>query len=165
MTLSVLACGMGLFLAALMTHVALWNIFLVRKEIAWLAFVFIVIPLAILALLYAAGLLETVFILAAGMVHLALSAVYIQTYPALREDIPSIRILMMLQANPQGLSRGQVLDGLARDQLFDTKVADLENDAFVRVRDGRMYLTNAGTILATVFLLYRKLLGSETGKG
>ncbi len=166
MTFSLLAHGIGLFIAALVTHVLLWNMFRIRKEVLWLAVVFVVIPLMALAALRAAGYLETAAsMIAIGLLHMALTAVYVQTYPALREDIPSLRILTLVHAHAGGLTRDDLVTRLAGHGLFETKISDLENDAFVRVRDGRMTLTVAGAALAGVFHLYRRLLASKVGKG
>jgi hypothetical protein len=166
MTFSLLAHGIGLFVAALITHVLLWNMFRIRREVLWLAVVFVVIPLMVLATLRAVGYLETaVSATAVGLLHMALAVVYVQTYPALREDIPSLRILMLVHGHPGGRTRDDLVAQLTGHGLFETKLRDLENDAFVRARDGRMTLTAAGAALATVFDLYRRWLGRSAGKG
>ena len=165
MTISVFAYGIGLFFAALTMHVTSWNLFRIKKEALWLVIIFMFIPSVILVSLWAADHLQTPLATAAGMLHMVLAVVYIQTYPALREDIPSIRILVLLHKHPEGLSREQILQLLAQQQLFETKIADLENDAFVHIRGEKINLTTAGAILSAVFNLYRKLLGSEAGKG
>jgi len=165
MTFTVLACGIGLFIAALTTHVLLWNLFCIRKEVLWLIIVFMVIPLIILITLCATGCLDITVATAAGLLHMALAAVYVQTYPALREDIPSIRILMLVHENYGGMTRHELVAQLARHKLFETKILDLENDSFIRVMDGRMTLTTAGTVLAATFYFYRRLLRCDAGKG
>lgn len=166
MTFSLLAHGIGLFVAALTAHVLLWNMFRIRKEVLWLAVVFVVIPLMALAALRATGYLETAAsTVAIGLLHMALTVVYVQTYPALREDIPSLRILTLVHAHSGGLTRDDLVTRLAGHGLFETKVSDLENDAFVRTRDGRMTLTVAGAALAAVFDFYRRWLGHASGKG
>jgi len=165
MTLTVLAYGIGLFIAALTTHVLLWNLFCIRKEVLWLIIVFMVIPLIILITLCATGCLDITVATAAGLLHMALAAVYVQTYPALREDIPSIRILMLVHENYGGMTRHELVAQLARHKLFETKILDLENDSFIRVMDGRMTLTTAGAVLAAIFNFYRRLLRCDAGKG
>lgn len=166
MTFSLLAHGIGLFVAALITHVLLWNMFRVKKEVLWLAVVFVVIPLVALAALRAAGYLETATsTIAIGLLHMALAVAYIQTYPALREDIPSVHILMRVHSQPNGLSREEILGQLDGARFLETKVEDLENDAFVVSRGGILHLTPVGTVLAVIFGLYRRLLGIQSGKG
>ena len=165
MTFTVLACGIGLFIAALTTHVLLWNLFCIRKEVLWLIIVFMIVPFMILVTLCAAGCLDITMATAVGLLHMALAAVYVQTYPALREDIPSMRILMAVHENYGGLTRHELVARLARHKLFETKILDLENDSFVRVMDGRMTFTTAGAALAATFNFYRRLLGCDAGKG
>jgi len=165
MPLFVLAYGICLFFAALVMHVALWNLFRIRREILWLAVVFIAIPAVIVASSWTIGFLDTTSTIAAGMLYTALAVVYIQTYPALREDVPSIRILMTVYGRSGSMTRREIIDHLARQRLFETKIADLENDALIYVREDRMHLTTMGTVLARVFHSYRKLFGRTAGRG
>ena len=165
MTLLVLAYGIGLFLAVLVTHVLIWNLLRIRKEILWLAFVFFVVPGATLLLVWSADLLDVSSVTASGMLHASLAVVYIQTYPALREDIPSIRILMSVHRRPEGMTRPEIIERLVAQGFFDTKIKDLQNDALVCAQDDRLYLTVMGSRLAGVFHYYRKLLGHAVGRG
>lgn len=165
MTLTVLVYGISLFIVALTMHVLLWKLFCIRKEVLWLIVVFMAIPFMVLVTLCVAGYLGIIVVAAVGMLHMALAVVYVQTYPALREDIPSMRILMLVHENHGGLTRHDLVARLARHKLFEAKILDLENDSFVRVMDGKMTLTTAGAALAAIFNFYRRLLGCDAGKG
>lgn len=165
MTPFVLAGGAGLFAAVLALHILVWNLLRIRKEMLWLAFVFFAVPGAMLLLAWLAGLLAAISMIASGMIYASLALVYIQTYPALREDIPSVRILMTVYRQPGGITRAGVIEHLASQGFLDTKIRDLQSDALVRVKDDRLQLTAAGAGLAAVFHHYRKLLGHAAGKG
>lgn len=165
MTLLVLACGIGLFVAALAIHVLMWNLLRVRKEILWLAFVFFVIPGMALLSTWLAGFLDTSSVTASGMLYASLAVVYVQTYPALREDIPSIGILMSVHRQSGGMTRPEIIEQFVAQGFFDTKIKDLQNDALVHVQDDRLYLTAIGAKLAGVFYYYRRLLGHAAGRG
>ena len=165
MTLSVLVHGVGLFLASMIVHVLLWNMFRIRKEVLWLAIVFIAIPIMILVALWATGYADAAFTTATGMLHMALALMYIQTYPALREDIPSIRILMRVHSQPNGMKREDILSQLDGARFLETKIDDLENDVLVASDRGVLRLTFVGTLLAVIFGLYRRLLGIQSGRG
>lgn len=165
MTFSVLATGLFLFFAVLALHVLLWNLFKIKKEMFWLAAVFIVAPGIVAALSWALGIAHASSTIASGMLYAALAAVYIQTYPALREDIPSIRILMTIHAAANGMTRREIIDRLMRQKLFATKITDLENDALISIQEDRMRLTVMGAALARIFQTYRKLLGHAAGRG
>jgi uncharacterized SAM-binding protein YcdF (DUF218 family) len=165
MTLSVLVYGIGLFIVALTMHVLVWNLFRIRKEILWLAVIFFVIPGIILAASSTAGLLDATAVAACGMLYVAMAVAYIQTYPALREDIPSVRILMSIHSHSGSMTCREIVEHLAPSQLFEPKIAELENDFLIRIRDDRLHLTALGGKLSGVFYYYRKLLGHEAGRG
>ncbi len=165
MTFSVLATGVFLFFAVLATHVLLWNLFKIKKEMLWLAVVFIVVPGMMMTLSWVLGISTAISTIATGMLYAALAAVYIQTYPALREDIPSIRILMTIHATTGGMTRSEIIDHLMRQKLFATKITDLKNDALIGIQEDRMRLTTMGAALARIFQTYRKLLGHTAGRG
>ncbi len=165
MTFSALIAGIFLFFVVLAMHALLWNLFKIKKEILWLAAVFIVAPGAVAGLSWALGVANASFTIASGMLYVALAAVYIQTYPALREDIPSIRILMTIRAGSNGMTRREIIERLMRQKLFSTKIADLENDALICIQEDRMRLTTMGAALARIFQAYRKLLGHAAGRG
>jgi predicted membrane channel-forming protein YqfA (hemolysin III family) len=165
MTLLALACGIGLFAAVLVAHVLMWNLLRIRKELLWLAFVFFVIPGVVLLSAWSAGFLDASSVAASGMLYASLAVVYVQTYPALREDIPSIRILMSVHRQSGGMTRSEIIEHLEAQGLFDAKIQDLQDDALVRVQDDRLYLTAMGARLAGMFHYYRKLLGHALGRG
>lgn len=165
MTPSVLVGGAGLFLAVLITHVLIWNLFRIRQEIFWLALVFFILPWPLLFLIWNAGHLDVSSATALGILYISLAVVYVQTYPALREDIPSIRILLTVHEKRGGMTRSEIIRRLGTRDFFETKIHDLQNDALVRVRNERLHLTIMGAVLACVFYYYRKALGRDFGKG
>ncbi len=165
MTLLALACGIGLFVAILVVHVLMWNLLRIRKEMLWLALVFFAVPGLALQLVWSAGFLDASSVTASGLLYAALAVVYVQTYPALREDIPSVRIIMSVRRQPGGMTRSEIIEHLVPHGIFDAKIKDLQNDALVRVQNDRLYLTAMGARLAGVFHYYRKLLGQAAGNG
>lgn len=155
-----------LFMGVFALHVAVWRLFRVRREMVLLALLFLAIPGVALVAALVSGLLAPVETFAAALMLYALSMAYIQTYPGLKDDIPSFRILILLdQAGSEGMTESEILGRIGEQSLFAFKVAELEGDSLViRVGD-RVRLTPAGRILATVFRSYRRLLGLGLGKG
>ena len=163
----VLVAGVGAFLVLLALQVVLWRVLGVRREMLGLAVVYLLLPLfACLgaALFTNVGLLD---LLLSGFLYLALACGYIQTYPALREDIPSFRILFAIDAaGPAGLSEEGVIAALGTDKLLSKKMEDLSSDRLIGVdADGKLHLLPAGRFLAIVFRTYRKTLGLQRGLG
>jgi len=149
----------------MVTHVLLWRVARVNREIFWLFAIFLLCPLLLVAAAVACGYSDALESVAIALVHTSLAVVYIQTYPALREDIPSIRILMLVDSQPNGMTREDILNQLDGAQFLETKIEDLENDILVASDGAVLRLTPAGTLLAVTFGLYRRLLGTPSGRG
>ncbi len=165
MNAHVLVAGVLLFALAMVAHVLLWRVARVKKEIFWLFATLLLGPLLLVIAAIACGYAEIMEGVAIALVQTALAVVYIQTYPALREDIPSIRILMLVDSQPDGMDRMDILNQLDGAQFLETKIDDLENDVLV-VSDGKVLrLTYTGTLLAVIFGLYRRLLGTSSVQG
>ncbi|MES2910980.1 MAG: hypothetical protein V4718_06315 [Pseudomonadota bacterium] len=163
----VLAAGVGAFLVLLAAQVILWRVLGVRREMLGLAVVYLLMPVFVfvaMALLTNTDLLDLIL---AGFLYLALACGYIQTYPALREDIPSFRILFAIDAaGPGGLSEDEIAAALGIRNLLSRKMDDLSSDRLVGVdADGKLHLLPAGRWLAIVFRTYRKTLGLQRGLG
>lgn len=164
---SIIAIGFGSFTLMLLTQLVLWRVMRVRREVLWLLLLYLVLPTLFAVVTLATGQVDALSLFAIGLLHLALAGAYIQTYPALRENIPSFRILLLIDRHAHsGVTAEQVIDYLRSEGLFDSKIDDLVNDGFAtKMADGRLMPTRYGAWLADVFRLYRKLLGLQTGHG
>lgn len=162
-----LAAGVGAFLALLAVQVVLWRLLRIRREMLGLAVVYLFLPFVVLLGLFMGTAAARLDLMLAGFLYVALACGYIQTYPALREDIPSFRILFAIDAaGPAGLSEEGVVAVMQTDKLFTRKTEDLSNDRLVGVdADGKVHLLPAGRVLALVFRAYRKTLGLQRGLG
>ena len=94
-----------------------------------------------------------------------LSCVYIQTFPVLKEDIPSFRILRIIANNKKGVSEKEIIKLMGTTDLFNIKLTELEEDNLLKKENSKITLTNSGRILANIFIIYRKLLGLGRGDG
>ncbi len=156
---------MSLFAAALIAHVLLWRFVRVKREIFWLFMIFLLCPLLLVPTVVVSGHEGTKEAIAIALVHISLAFVYIQTYPGLREDIPSIRILKLVHSQPDGMNREDILSQLDGARFLETKIDDLENDVLIVTDRGVLRLTPVGTFLAVIFGLYRRLLRTPSGRG
>eukprot|EP01031_Cornospumella_fuschlensis_P052020 gene52020-63600_t len=164
---SVLVAGVGAFLILLALQVMLWRVLGVRREMLGLAVVYLLLP-SVMSIVLAFGTqVDRVDLLLAAFLYLALACGYIQTYPALREDIPSFRILFAVEAAGQsGLSEEGIVIALQTDNLLTKKMDDLSSDRLVGVGvDGQLHLLPVGRMLALIFRAYRKALGLQRGLG
>lgn len=164
MTLALLL-GLVAFATNLLLHAIIWNLYKVRKEIMTLFAVFVAVPTFGYLGAGVASLVPPWSLTAAGLLHLMLACAYIQTYPALREDIPSVAILFFLRDNP-GLDRDEIIAQIAgRGHFLAQKVEDLCRDGLAEKCGDRLVLTRSGRILAGAFQAYRRLLGARREQG
>ncbi len=166
MSVYALLLGMVLFVAALVAHVLVWRLTSVKREIFWLFGIFLVCPLLLVAVGTGNGYVDLREAVAISLVQLSLAVVYIQTYPALKSDIPTFRILLLLkQHTGRGLTDQEIIQMMAPARLFDDKLVELEGDSLILLKDGKLQLSLAGKVIAAVFSCYRSLLGLKTGSG
>lgn len=157
---SLLFIALGWFGACFFVHFLIWRVRRVKREIFWLVFSFLILTPALL-------LIFTAERWAVLLVYAALSTAYLQTYPVLKADIPTFRLLLLIhQSGPRGLTEEELLKTmLPRMGLYDYKLRELEDDAFVRQKDGRLFLTPFGRAVTAFFTAYRRFLRMEGGLG
>ena len=103
----------------------MWNIFEIKRPIRTLTFLFFLLPIVGFVGLAIGNVIAPIGVLAALILHLLLSAAYVQTYPTLQEDIPSFRILLLIfESRDKGISEQTFIDCLATPQLLDNKFKD-----------------------------------------
>ncbi|MBI3315820.1 MAG: hypothetical protein HYZ87_02460 [Candidatus Omnitrophica bacterium] len=156
-----------LFLLLFSAHLAIWRLWKVKKEIFFLVAHFLFVPFFLFLCGDRLGLWPRHELCAGALLYFSLAVVYLQTYPALKADIPSFRILLLIQASgSQGLQVRDICEALGRGGSFHVrKMEELQNDVFVSRRNGNWELTLAGKILTDFFIAYRRFLGFEIGKG
>jgi hypothetical protein len=167
MSLTVVVAGFLAFAVCLLVHVLRWRIAPPRSHIRALFEVFFVAP-SLLALLVAVvsdiapgvGFSSALDVAAALLLHWALSAAYVQSYPAAQAMAPSLEIAYAVRRSmPHGLSRAELLAQLDSGALVRDRVEDLVTDRLVRLERDRYVLTPAAATLVRFFLGLRALLG------
>lgn len=165
-TVFVLLSGFGLFVLSLVTHLLVWRIGSIKREVLWLFVLFFGLPLVPLLWLYGIAHVSGLEMLAIELLEVALASAYVQTYPVLRHVIPSFRILLLISTQGQaGLTKEEIMQALAHESLFSGGLDDLENDSLVTKVGDRYQVTRSGVVLARIFRLYRRALGAEQGLG
>lgn len=156
------------FVLVFVLHVFVWRVFKPRNDINALGLVFVVLPVIggvalFLALREKFSLAD--FILSA-LLYLAVAAAYIQTYPGMRSNVPTLVIVNLIGRSQTGLTIEQLKATLTREQMVQNKVEELADEGFVTIApDQSVQLTARGKLLANCFILYRKLLGLREGAG
>lgn len=172
MRATVLLTAFTSFAGCLMCHVALWRLAPPRSDVRALFVIFLAVPIAIalgfVAVASSAGgqWPPGLDVLAILLLHGALSLAYIQTYPAVQAQSPSLEIAhAVFKSEPRGLSREEVLRALGARRLVDDRLEDLVANRLVRASGDRYALTLLSTCIVKVFLGFRSLLGLPSRGG
>jgi hypothetical protein len=171
MILKILLHSVGIFFAVFLIFFFLWRFCRPKKKILVLLIIFLFLP-AIYFMVYLILLnhkvdgSELLNFIALVEIYYAVALMFIQTYPVLRIEIPTFRILMLLDSNRgNGLSKSQLMEFMGEKHLFTDRIEDLEKDGLVVLDHRKIILSPTGRLLAMIFLLYRRLLGFKIGLG
>ncbi|MFH1222827.1 MAG: hypothetical protein V1647_00615 [Pseudomonadota bacterium] len=155
-----------LFIAVFAVHVVYWRTMKPKKQMSPLFYIFILVPIMVLSLLGYNGILNNSDTILISVLYIALALAYIQTYPAIQANSPSLYLVNLIGKTKQGLSVAEIERGLGKKQLIDVKVSELEDEKLITVSDNSMMeLKPKGKVLALVFICYRAFLGISEGRG
>jgi len=150
-------------------HIIIWRTLKPKKHIVTLFGIFILLPflffvMAILVRIHSGVGIQDILLTA--LLYFALAGVYIQTYPAVQGWSPSLRMVYFIGTAEKGMDINELSKKFDDNILIKGHLKNLEYENFVKLSDtGGISLTSKGNIMASVFLLYRKLLGFKEGEG
>jgi hypothetical protein len=102
----------------------------------------------------------------AVLLQFCLSGSYIAGYPAVRVVSPSLDILIMIAASPnKQMGEEEILHRYMEMRLVSARIDDLRSYYLLVERNGRYVLTLPAHLIAKTFLLYRRFLGLQMGRG
>ena len=131
-----------------------------------LGLLFVFAPIAGFTGFMASGILSWVEGISSGALYLAMAAAYVQSYPAFQADIPTFKILLLINEEAgKALSTEKILSKLALGNLFGDKLDDLIQEGLVAEKEGKLFLGQGGVLLVRIFSRYRQILGLQTGTG
>ena len=161
-----LVLGLAAFFLAVVAQIVVWNLFIVRRPLRTLVFIFLSVPALVVALGLVDLELDLAQLTASVLLAYFCSTAYVFTYPAFQEDIPSFRILLIVRASEnQGIDEPNILGSLANSALFSGKADDMIDDGMIEFGSDRIQLTSLGALIARSFSLLRKWLGLTDGDG
>ena len=168
--MAVLLWGVGISVAALALHLAIWRVRLPRRQSRALALIFAGMLAAGLALALLAGpgpLVPSSWGLArVALLVAVVMCSYILSYPAVEADSPTVAMVMrLMDAGPDGLPVDEFLRDMNDELLVLPRVRDLLRDglAVLDPADGRYRLSTKGRLMGRLFSTYRGLLGLPLG--
>ena len=168
MTVECLIKGLMTFFSCLVFFLISLKFYRPKKEIFYLFIIFIICPTIYYCFVLLDGgfqqdIIELIVVIE---IHYAISLAFIQTYPVLKIEIPTFKILSLLKnAKNTGLTKSNLKELMFEDELYINRLVDLKNDGFISQNGDIVSLKPSGKILAEIFIYYRRLLGFSTGRG
>jgi len=163
MTVPLILCfGLGLFVFSMAAHVLIWRCVLIKNQPAWLAAVFLVLPLfAVTFLAVASSRWSWEALALAYLMDLALSLSYMNLYTGIAGFSPSIAILERVEKSmPLGLPREELVPHwFSHERLAGARHDNLVNRRLVSGSGGVLRLLPRGRFIARCFLIFRRFLG------
>jgi hypothetical protein len=157
-----------IFLGSFLVHVIAWRLLKPKAQIAYLFGIFFFLPLAVYFCLVI-SYHNRLDLSLAVLLDLAVASVYVQTYPAIQANCPSLFIVHIIGRSKDGLALGSVRQRIEKVGLtsLDARVNDLFNDRLISTsKDDAVHLSLSGKFLALVIVVLRqRILGLKEGEG
>jgi phosphatidylserine synthase len=149
---------------AMAAHIAWWRIKRPVADIPAIFCVFLILPAPLYGLLALGGAFGVVPFSPAEaalafVMHAALACAYVQTYPAVQAQSPTLSILLAVGAARDGLDGDGIVKALEAQGLVGERTDDLLRNGLL-VREGnRIRPSRIGHLIAGGFGAYRRWLG------
>ena len=145
-------------------HLIIVRVFRPKQSLA--VGTFPVFPIVVLTYVGWAWELQKTEFLATGFFLLSIGAAYIQTWPAIQNDIPTFRILRLTHERRETTrTYRKIVDMLLADGLINDKVEGLVDDGLITCSAEGVEVKKSGLVLSKISSLYRRWLGEPQGLG
>ena len=164
MPVRVLVVAFASVALSMTAHIVWWRVKRPRADIGAIFGVFLVAPalayasMAVAAALHLIPMTPAQLLLSLGL-HAAVSCAYVQTYPAMQAQSPTLYILLAVGRAPGGLDDAGVARSLDPAALVGERAEDLLRNGLVVRQGGRIVASRAGHLMARSFAAYRRWLG------
>ena len=163
----ILLAALSIFLFCLAFHIILWRLRHPKRHALTLLLTFFV-PLFLVALFMIMFRIDVAWptLAAVGLLHAAISCAYIQVYPASQADSPSLKVLLLVgKSMPVGMTENEIQASFNEVALLEARIQDLIDSGLAAESGGKLELSPRGRLLITPFILLRRMLGLDAGKG
>lgn len=156
-------------LLAFAVHVVIWRIRRPRNSGVALLAVFVAVA-ALGAAVFAiwirrhGGSMHWPALAQVALLYFAGMAAYINTYPAIEADSPSLLLMQELhRAGEAGLAREEIMQIFNEQVVLKPRVLSLLDEKMAVQSGARINLTARGRLTADIFWYFRKLTGRPLG--
>jgi len=98
------------------------------------------------------------------ILYLFLSFAFIMTVPAFNVTPPTLRIIFLFKEK-KVINKKEILQAFTTSELVNSRLELLAEDNLVTIKKKKIVLTRYGKIIASLFIIYKKILGEEFGSG
>ena len=98
------------------------------------------------------------------ILYLFLSFAFIMTVPAFNVTPPTLRIIFLFKEK-KVINKKEILEAFTTSELVNSRLELLAEDNLVTFKNNKIVLTRYGKIIASLFIIYKKILGEEFGSG
>jgi len=165
----ILFWGSALFVLAFLIHLVLWKIRVPKRQTKAILQIFFVVLLIGIIVLWnipndpvlweitpPASLLEYIHI---SLFFISLTLAYMITYSAIEADSPSLVIMTTIaNAEPKGLEKENFDKLMTDDKLVKPRIKDILLNKMAEMDGDKYVLTLKGTLFASIFIIYRKIM-------
>jgi hypothetical protein len=149
---------------AMTVHIAWWRMKRPAADIAAIFRIFLVVPTVAYGVLAVGGWLRLLPIspeeaLLSLVLHTALSCAYVQTYPAVQAQSPTLTILLAVGSASEGLTGAGIVRSLDANGLVAERATDLLRNGLLVRQGSRIRPSRIGHLMALAFGAYRRWLG------
>lgn len=143
---------------------------IIKSEIKHYFFFFIFSPLtlyfftAILIHLTNLDFISNFDLIHSLILYLFLSFAFIMTVPAFNVTPPTLRIIFLFKEK-KVINKKEIIQAFTKSELVDSRLELLVEDNLIIIKNNKIVLTTYGKIIASLFTMYKKILGEEFGSG
>lgn len=146
--------GVAGFAVSFLIHVLIWRLVKPKKQLVWLAGIFVLVPALIYFSLFFILFDKTGLVLS-GVLHILFSFAYILSYPAIQAPSPSLKIVREVRAAmPEGLARRELSRTLEADKPLDFCIDNLLEERLLCLKGDKLELTLWGRLVSGLFRNY-----------
>ncbi|MDP2682209.1 MAG: hypothetical protein Q8P28_05295 [Deltaproteobacteria bacterium] len=175
MSFKILLASIVIFVICLGLHIFIWRWWCPRNRAVALLIIFIIVPgiagVIITGFNWFGFIADVMNVSRAGwlavyLLHFAISAGYILSYPAVEAVSPSLALSLIIgDSEKKGLSYDDLSGYFSTKALLQPRIQELLEAELIAESNGHISITRRGIALVNCFILLRKMLGLPTGRG
>ena len=98
------------------------------------------------------------------ILYLFLSFAFVMTVPAFNVTPPTLKIIFLFKEK-KVINKKDIIQVFTTSELVNSRLELLAEDNLIIIKKKKIVLTRYGKIIASLFIMYKKILGEEFGSG